>query len=383
VTARVALNTVLLFLPAAAQVKVDPATREGATAIRAFEDAVREQELRSTLPCRVQPLSPRLGLSFRYWSGFEAILPLDQFPEAESSSAVLFRVKARPAKNAPATEPGYFWEGLRIPAAGRRPKQGMISGGFYAGPGVYDIEWLFADPGMRACRARWSIQVKAKTSVTMIKPGAVEAVGFESWRGLLPNAAKAGPRATILMHAAPVWRGRNFVKLSSWDRMLLMSSLTSLLDLSGFSSVRLVAYDASGRRVLLKEDNFNQQAYRRLGQVLRETNYGLIDYKVLKDGPSEPAFLASLIEEDRLTAKPSDVIVFLGPELHGIRRLPPEVEALIPKLPKSYYIALAREPVSQGDVIHKLVKAAKGRSYLVLRNQDLLAPIRAMAQTRP
>jgi hypothetical protein len=377
-----ALAAALLSPPSApAQIRVDSATPDGNKAIDAFRQLWPDTAAKP-LACRVQPIPARLGMSFRLFSGFQTNFDLDQFPERRTRLAVVFRVRAKSVKNA---EPVYFWEGLEIPEKAKRPPrpQAYMSGGFYLGPGVYEVEWLMSDDQDRLCRSTWTVDTKrTRASQTALKAGAIEPLGLESWRGA--EAKPNGPTATIFLNAAPLWRNRYFTRLSSWDRSLLLGSLTALLDLGGFKSTRVVAYDVPGRRVLFEENVFNRASYSKLAQSLREANFGLIDYGVLKDGPTEGAFLAKMVADDRKLTKPTDMVIFLGPELmRGVRKLPPEMEQSVEGLSRTYYLALAREPVPMGDAISKLVKATGGKTFLVTSGADLIKPIRALAETKP
>ena len=367
-------------LPAVAlgQIRVDPSTPDGKKAVEAF-DALWAKPDGTTLACRVQPIPSRMGMSFRVFSGFQTTLELAQMPARRTRLALVFRVKAKNGKNA---APVYFWEGLEIPEAAKRPARptAFLSGGFYLGPGAYEVQWLMSDDQDRMCRSTWTVDTKrVRAGQTALKAGAIEPLGMENWRGA--EARQSGPTATIFLNAAPLWRNRYFTRLSSWDRSLLLGSLTALLDLGGFKSTRVVAYDVPGRRVLFDEKTFSRAAYGKLAQSLREANFGLVDYGVLKDGPSEGQFLAKMVGDDRKIEKPTDMVIFLGPELlQGVRRLPPEMERVTEDLRRSFYLALAREPVPQGDLISKLVKAAGGKMFLVTNGGDLIKPIRALAE---
>jgi hypothetical protein len=380
VTLRYSIAILLVALPAVAQIRMDAKTAEGRLAMNVFEKLWSQPDS-PALACRVQSIPPRLGMSFRIFSGFQADLDLAQIPARQTRLAVVFRVRQKNAK----AEPVYFWEGLEIPEATKRPPRSnaYLSGGFYLGPGQYEVEWLMSDDQDRLCRSRWPIDTKkSRTGETVLKAGAIEPLGLESWRGT--EVRTTGPTATIFLNAAPLWRNRYFTRLSSWDRSLLLGSLTAMLDLGGFRSVRVVAYDVPGRRVLFEESAFSRASYTKLAQVLREANFGLIDYGVLKEGPSEGAFLAQMVRADRGMAKPSDTVIFLGPELlRGVRKLPPEMESITEELGKSYYVALAREPAWQGDLISKLVKAAGGKAFLVQSGPDLIKPIRAISGAPP
>jgi hypothetical protein len=363
-----------------AQVRVDMSGDDGRTMKTAF-DQFWSADGTKRLACRVTPIEPRLGMSFRIFAGFQSVLDLTQIPAKETRVAVMFRVRPKSKPPVPHT---YFWEGLLIPEAAKRPQrpEAFFSGGFYVGPGEYEVEWVMSDDGVRVCRSTWTISTKrTRASQTALKAYAIEPLGLESWRGAEPKPN--GKRATIFLNAAPLWRSRYFTRLNAWDRSLLLGSLTALLDLGGFKSARVVAYDMAGRRILFEEPDFSRASYGKLSQSLREANFGLIDYAVLKDGPSEGDYIASLLKKDRAIPQPSEVVIFLGPELQSTRRITPLLEELAPSMPRSYYLALGREPVMQGDVISKFVKAVKGKTFLVMRGSDLLKPIRAVTGDQP
>lgn len=359
-----------------AQSPLDPATGDGRKVLAFVNKAWSEP---SGLTCTVSPLRLEMGFSFRIVAGFRVVIPAAQFPGRQSQMVGALRISPRSGGG-----PFYFWERFMLPEESKRRQAETIAigGGVNVGPGVYKAEWVLVDDTGHSCRSEWSITAKARSSQSALKPGVVEAIGLETWRGLEPQSGEPRRTATVFLHAAPIWRRRNFVQLSSWDRMMLQRSLTALLDNAGFGQVRLVAFDAIGKRVLFQTDVFDQNAYRRLAQILRTTNYGTVDYKVLTEGPQESQLMANILTEDRKREKPSDTVVFLGPELSPAGKMTPALLEVTKELPKTYYLALSRMPVHQGDVIQKIVKASKGKLTIVQRPQDLLKPIRAIAEGR-
>ncbi len=368
-----AVLPVLLFL---AQASLDLRVEEERAAVQVFND-VWENPSIAVLPCHARPIPPRLDFSYRFWAGFESSVKVRDLNEGTSRLGVFFRVK--PAGES--AQPVYFADsyGLKnvvTPAA----RELIVSGGFFLGPGKYDVDWLLTDPKGRFCKSHWSVSAKAPSGPSPLTPGAVESVGLSRWRGLKPSGGRE--RVTVFLHAASLNPRRHPVHLSGWDRAALIGSLTALLDLSNAASARVVVYDAAGRQILFRDEQFGPSGLRKLAGVLRDTNFGTVSYKTLTEGPGEAELIESLIREDRERPNPSGVLVFLGPELPPGGKLPAALVEWQPRLPRTYYLVLARMAIPQGDLIQKLVRGAKGRTFLVMRPGDLRGPIRAVAENR-
>ena len=133
-----------------AQTRIDPADKEGRQIVEAFEanwNSTRQAEMK----CRAQPIEPRMGFSFRFWTGFQAFVPMEGFLERETRLVVLIRVRAR-SKKEPG-EPVYFIEGGLLPEASKRNwREAVFSGGVYVGPGAYEIAFIVGDDRQRVCK---------------------------------------------------------------------------------------------------------------------------------------------------------------------------------------------------------------------------------------
>lgn len=354
-----------------AQVEVDP--RQRSATINEFERAWKEPP--GGLRCRVSPDPPRLAFTLRQWAGFNALFPVSQFTP-NTRVAILTRVTPEGAG-----APRYFFQGLglrRIPP--QKGAQAYVSGGVTVGPGKYQVAFLAIDDKGRGCRKEWTWNVPAAKAAGL-PPGSVAELGMNRWEGF-PEAARPGRRVTVLLHAAPVYRRRYAVRLSGWDRYVLLSTLRTVLEQSSAWSARVIVYDWFGRKILFEDAELSPQSYDRLVDAVEDANYGTVDYKVLKDGPGPVEFLKQLL--DRARAEPAvQAVIFAGPEggLVDKRSLDSETWKADPV--PAFYVVFPRHVSGPEDVVSRYVKTVKGRVFSIFFPSDLARAMRGMSESLP
>jgi hypothetical protein len=363
-----------------AQALLDPAEPESAKAIEGFEQTW-SGPYEPALKGSFNFIKPALGYNLRHWAGYDLLLRAAQFDlSMPLTFAVIFSVT--PAAGG---RPFYFFQrhNLQPPrmeeaalksAAGRL--QLHFSGGFFAGPGRYRFRLLLGDQSGRLYKREESFEVKAADGQSSLAPAAVASIGAPNWTGFAPDAR--GGRATILVHAAPVYPRRSVTRLQPYDRYVLLSALGTLLSRGGFSSARVIVLDLAGRRVLFDERNFNRGAMRRLGRQLEEADFATIDYQTLASGPS-PQRLAESVLAEAARGDGDETVVFLGPAWMPPRRQQPIRPALKESLPKLHYLALVPRTLLPQDTIFNIVKSLKGRVYPIYEPSDLLNALRKIA----
>lgn len=346
------------------------------------EDLTAGQKTFRKLVCTIRPYPARLSFNFQFWTGFDIVVPALQFANGGRDQPMVIAVKVAPrgaskAKSylymrarLPRRIPAQFWEtkGVEI----------TLGGGFVVGPGKYDVSLRMADSLGRSCSKTWSVEAKKLDLPTQFAPDVVAESGQESWKGIVGGKGKL----SVYMHAAPLMRRRIMSKLSPWDRNLLLSSLTNLLDIGGFGQARVTVFDFDGRRVLFESENFGASDYDRLVDLLRDLSFGTVSIKTLQ-GANEGEFLERLMRKEIEQEEASNAVVFLGPSWRWGDKLSPLLREQRAQLASTYYVALTPWVIDTTDLLEKFVKAGpRGRVLPVFQPQDLAKAIREIRDKR-
>lgn len=368
--------------PAAlAQGLLDSRQPESAKVIASFEQTWNGP-YESALKGSFTFIKPALGYNLRHWAGYDLFLQAAQFDLAKPVVVgVIFCVTPDEGGS-----PAYFFqrhsmappkmdEAALKAAAGKL--QLHFSGGFFAGPGKYRFRILLADEQGRLYRREVSFRVKTEKGHAALAPATVLPMGSPNWTGFAQDAR--GGRATILVHAAPVYPRRAVTRLQPYDRYVLLNALSTLLARGGFSSARVIVLDLAGRRVLFDDAQFSRSSMRRLGRQLEQADLSTIDYQTLASGPSPQALTESVLAA-AANGGAAESVVFLGPAWMPARRQQPLRPALREALPKVRYLALVPRNFLPQDTIFNIVKALKGRVFPIYEPSDLLDALRKIAQ---
>jgi len=362
--------------PLAAQLLLEPGTQPGQVMPDRFKK-VWEDKKAPLLRCRVEHLPPRLSFSFKYWSGFEVTLPAAEVVGAQGNRLVtVFRVRPKQ----PDAQWTYFFQESTLPEVPEGKKVDLwYGGGFFAGVGKYEVDWLLVERDGKVCRKSWNFSANQPRKVEMATPpNTVTSVRLEDWAGFKPTPDAKG-EITVLLNAAPVVRRRYVTKLSPWDRTILLTSLKSVLDQVHVTRARVVVFDVDGRRELFRSADFRPRDYRRLFGVLDRASFGTIDYQTLATGPAAGEFLFGVVEKEIAAAR-NQPVIFLGPEMRPSNARLPERQAEV-KLDagKMFYLCFPLTVADPEDLIAKIVKG-KGKSFRLFYPQDLASAIRQMNQ---
>ncbi len=346
------------------------------------EDQKAAQKQSGKLVCAIRPYPARLSFNFQFWTGFDIVVPAIQFANGGRDRPMVIAVQVAPRGASKEKSYLYTRAGLprRIPAKFWETKgvEITLGGGFVVGPGKYDVTLLLADSLGRSCSKTWSVEAKKLDLPTQFAPGVVAESGQESWKGIVGGKGKL----SVYIHAAPLMRRRIMTKLSPWDRNLLLSSLTSLLDVGGFGQARVTVFDFDGRRVLFESENFGAADYDRLVDVLRDLSFGTVSMKTLQ-GANEGEFLEAMMRKEIEQAEASNAVVFLGPSWRWGDKLSPLLREQRAQLAPTYYVALTPWVIDTTDLLEKFVKAGpRGRVLPVFQAQDLAKAIREIRDKR-
>ena len=360
-----------------AQFLVSSDPRSMQTVRKIFEST----QTQNTLACEVETMSPRLGFSLMHWSGFNLSIPLKQFPGAAPTTDFALAIEITPKGGKP-TYLGERFVFNRPPAEQSIPKNAALSytGGYYVGPGEYRVRFFAGDSRNAECRKDWTIKVRAGKPAPRMEPNQISAVGEERWRGLI----KDGPphRITVVIEAAPVFPRRNTVRVSTYDRSVLLASLTTLLDQTKATAATVVAVDSRNRKIVYTSDNFGPRELGRLARAIAGINLGVVSLETLK-GPNESAFMETVLSSIQEPASQSDAVVFLGPLWGWYGKMTPRIRELAQVLPRPHFLALTRFAGLPDNLPAQVVKSANGTVKQLITPSDFAKAVEKLAASKP
>jgi hypothetical protein len=287
----------------------------------------------ATLHCSVTPVRPQLNYGFRFQAGYVVTVAMDQFEGAGHR----WRMIARITPEQEGGRPVYLVSYYRLPAVPSSRAQLHVGGVYLLGEGAYKVRFLFLDEAGRTCRHDWRVNVhrsrgEAKVRMAM-PPGSVMDLSLRR-AGAAPAAAPADDahpiRLSILLHAAPAFPRRT--RLRPTDILMLLSSVSALLEHVPATSVRLVAFNLDQQKELYRKESFGLTDLPELSAAVMRTELGLVDVKVLANRRGHVDTIAGLVQGE-LAAQPApDAVVFLGP----VSRYTDKPPAAAPETPGSH-----------------------------------------------
>lgn len=357
-----------------AQFLVSPDARSMQSVRRLFEGAPPK----ATLTCEIQPLAPRLGFSLIHWSGFSLQIPVKQLLLGGAAPEFAIAIQITPKGGTPVFL-GERFTLQKVPDGQTVPKNAVISymGGYYAGPGEYRVRLFAGDNTDKQCRKDWTIKVKSGSISSRLEPNQITAVGEERWRGLTKDAP--ANRLTVIVEAAPLSPRRSMVRLSSYDRSVLLTSLTTLLDQTKTTAATVIAVDPRNRKIIYRTNDFTPRELGRLARAISEVNLGVVSLETLR-GPNASTFMETVLAEAQEGAEKSDAVVFLGPVWSWQGRVTPRIRELAQSLPFPHFFGLTRFPGMPDNLVAQTVKAGNGRVKYLLSPADFAKAIERVAK---
>jgi hypothetical protein len=157
--------------------------------------------------------------------------------------------------------------------------------------------------------------------------------------------------------------------MTARDRLLLLGTLSSLLDRVPTSSIRVVVFNLDQQRELFRRDHFGSDGFVAVARALNELELGLVDYHVLQNHRGDANLLAALVRQEVNAPEPSDVVLFLGPLARQIEKMPDEaLERPSSPTPRFFYFQyrpyMRMESVLP-DIIHSAVSKLKGKTVII------------------
>lgn len=328
--------------------------------------------------CNVTPIKPRLNYSFRFQTGYVVQVPMRQYVGKAHWIATLFRVTPENSERSPV----YFLTRLRLPEEVPQNNATIeFGGGYVVGEGKYRVEMLVTDDAARVCTHEWTITAKLGRKEDNVPPGmpagAIDEISLRKWtRGSKGASDHQGHRVTILMNASAVMPRR--VRLGGYDRVLLLSSLASVVERLPLRSVRLVVFSLDQQREIFRAEDFGPPDFVRLSRALSELELGTVDYEVLKNRRGHVDLVADLIGES-LREKNSDAVVFLGPKPWYFDKVErSSLPARTSDDPAFFYVQFRPylAAAAHTDTLMNAVKQMGGKTFDVYTPGDFAAAIR-------
>jgi hypothetical protein len=294
-----------------AQSVIDPARLP--TSVRELAAQPGDQPLR----CEVTPLRPSLDFNFRFQTGYSVGVPMMQYFGPGHGWVMVTRVT--PENRTPV----WLAARVRLPDVPLTTVVSDTFGGFLVGAGRYKVDWALFDDEGRVCRKQWKIEAKlsfGERHVTPLIPAhAVADFGGTGLPPIQPRLADTPPfRLTVLLHAAPASPRRLHMRV--YDRILLLSTLSALLERAQPTSVRLEVFNFDKQRVIYGNDDFRLESMGQVAQALNALELETVDVKILQNSSGATDLLESLIGNETAASRPSDAVVFLGPAARYVEK---------------------------------------------------------------
>ncbi len=340
--------------------------------IKYFDSQQNEPALR----CEVDPIPPQLNFSLRFQAGYIVRFPANQFLGLGHRLRVA--VKVLPEEN-PAV---YLASFARLPNIPKTNRKLEIAGIYLIGEGHYSVDWALVDDAGRICRKKWRMEARLDSSQRGLRPAmgplTVTEASFRRWSPQKDDADAPLRRLTILLHAAPLVP--NSTRLRPQDRVLLLGSLTSLLESLPAQSVRVVVFNLDQQKELFRQDELIPEAFPQMAQAMNDVQLQLIDYRVLEKSRGHVEFMTALLNQEIQAQEPSDAVIFLGPPTRYLDKLPTlafdESNGRMPQFFDFQYKLYWRRAAELPDSISLAVKKLKGKILLIHTPADFAHAIR-------
>jgi hypothetical protein len=358
---RGALIASLLVAPCLwAQTLIDPTRLP--SSVRELAPQPGDQPLR----CEVTPMKPSLDFSFRFQTGYSIGVPMAQYFGPGHGWLIVTRVTPQNGT------PVWLAARVRLPEVPLTTVVTDTFAGFLVGAGRYRVDWALFDDEGRVCRKQWKIEAKlsfGERHVTpLIPPQTVADFGGTGLPLQPAPPADAPPfRLTILLHAAPASPRRLHIRV--YDRILLLSTLSALLERAQPTSVRLAVFNFDKQRIIYGSDDFTLKSMGEVAQALNRLELETVDVKTLQNQSGATDLLASMIGKETASSKPSDAVVFLGPAARYVDKLPASTIEGAPGGMRFYYFqyrTFAGPPQPMiPDIISSALSSLKGRIFQI------------------
>ncbi|PWT93726.1 MAG: hypothetical protein C5B56_00245 [Proteobacteria bacterium] len=358
------MRTLLMLLlggSAAMAQYVIPASRLPES-LRRFEPVAGEKPLH----CEVQPLRPAMTFGFRYQAGYVVRVPMSQYLGPGHAWAILLRITPEGGS------PVYLGSRMRLPDVPPTKVESEVGGGYLMGEGRYQAALVLYDDSGRVCRKGWTIEAKRgyhdRNVKVAMEPNTVTSF-TRVGRNVQRNKDDAPPfRLTILMHAAPMSPRRQ--RLGARDSVMLLGTLSSLLERLPAHDVRLVVFNLEQQKEIFRQDDFRLERMEQVSQTIDGLQLQTLDYHILQNRKGHVDLLAEMVNRELTAPSPPDVVVFLGPLARQVDHFPEQMLAKQPGgAPRFFYLQYRPPFMSMQavlpDLIHSAVSKLKGKTVIM------------------
>lgn len=271
------------------------------------------------LRCEITPLKPGLDYMFRFQTGYSIATPMAQYFGAGHGWAILTRVTPEGGK------PVWLAARVRLPDVPLTTVVTETFGGFLVGPGKYQVDWAMWDDEGRVCRHHWKIDARltfGERHVQLaIPPHTVADLSGAGLPPEPPGAPGAAPfHLTVLLHAAPLSPGRMHIRTT--DRILLISTLSGLMERVQPTTLRLAVFNLDKQRVIYSNGDFHRGQISAVYQALNQLELETVNVQVLQNPRGAADLLTSLVAGETAAQPVADAVVFLGPSSRYLDKLP-------------------------------------------------------------
>jgi hypothetical protein len=331
----------------------------------ALKRILGQQSGGSSVKCEVTPIKPVLNWGFRFQAGYVARVPLSQYFGAGHKWAVIVRITPEQGERRPV----YLMTRVELPNIPETKLHAETGGGYLLGEGRYEVEWTLVDETHRTCRKEWTIKVERRRSERKVQvampPHTVRGLSLRDAIEVKREKTDVGSlRVTVLLHATPLSPRRT--KLRPADTLMLLGSLSSLLERLPSQSVRLVVFNLDQQKEIFRKNGFDPAALDEVARSMNKLELGSVDYSVLQNRRGHLQLLSDLVNEELAAKDPSDVVVFLGPaSRHWDRVVQGDLEKPRDAPPHFFYFQLKpyfRLAPAMPDIIQRTVDNLKGKT---------------------
>jgi hypothetical protein len=105
-------------------------------------------------------------------------------------------------------------------------------------------------------------------------------------------------------------------------RSALVGILAALLEKLPGTAIRLVVFDLDQRKETLRQDGFTLKDIDKAAHAANNTDHWVVTVRELQDQPGPWGLLANLIRREIYAQVPSDTVLFLGPRIAPLDKMP-------------------------------------------------------------
>jgi hypothetical protein len=337
-------------------------------------------EPRSELPCTVKPIKPELGFDFKFRSGYEVSIAMNELADARDL-LILFRVASqrRLSQRLGDDAPVYFVQKIHVPVLEDDIKgRVQLTGAFLLGEGKYHVDWLMRDVSERFCSSSWDVEARVDAKDAQMSQDVAQGLIQPVEGPFLADDSQAerDPRGSLL----------NVMIIVNFAPQDLQSATLSVTDIEGLAAIlrkigrdphigrySVVACSIKARQVIYRQSNASRIDIPALGDALNSLNLARVDVKQLSVKNGETEFLAGL-SRDAFKKSRVDGLIFVSPKYPLDVDLSREtIDDLRDVDRPVFYLNYNLDPglFPWRDAIGRLVKRLGGYEYTISRPRDL------------